>query len=97
MKSYARIWCRVDHNLRLYHKPGYIDPSTEIEQVAVLVSHPKNRHELAGGKIISVDELMAEIRQEVIARGAVSKNAIPEQYPLLRTLQLSYNGYNKAL
>ena len=65
----------------------------EIEQMAVLISHPKGRDELAGGKIISVDELMAEIRQKVVECGIVAKNAIPEQYPLLRTLQLSHNGY----
>ncbi len=69
----------------------------EVEQVAVLISHPKGRDVLAGGRIISIDELLAEIREKVIACGIVAKNAIPEQYPLLRTLQLSHNGYFKAL
>lgn len=75
----------------------WLDPEMHIEQVAVLISHPKGRDSLAGGKIISVDELIAEIRQSVVDRGIVAKSAIPEQYPLLRTLQLSHNGYYKAL
>lgn len=75
----------------------WLDTSTEIEQVAVLVSHPKGRDMLAGGRIISIDELMTEIREKVAVCGVVAKNAIPEQYPLLRTLQLSHNGYFKTL
>ena len=75
----------------------WLDSNIEIEQVAVLISHPKDRDFLAGAKIVSIDELLAEIRRNVVACGIVAKNAIPEQYPLLRTLQLSYNGYYKAL
>ncbi|MBN3561289.1 hypothetical protein [Aliamphritea spongicola] len=73
----------------------WLNPCTEIEQVAILISHPKDRDELAGAKIISIDELVAEIRQKVIGCGIVAKNAIPEKYPLLRTLQLSHNGITK--
>jgi hypothetical protein len=75
----------------------WLDSSIEIEQVAVLISHPTGRDFLAGAKIVSIDELLAEIREKVISCGIVAKNAIPEQYPLLRTLQLSHNGYYKAL
>ena len=65
--------------------------------MAVLISHPKGRDELAGAKIVSIDELAAEIREQVVECGIVAKNSIPEQYPLLRTLQLSHNGYYKTL
>ncbi|PMR71717.1 hypothetical protein [Halomonas heilongjiangensis] len=75
----------------------WLESSMEIEQMAVLITHPKGRDELAGGKIVSIDELMADIRQKVVECGIVAKNAIPEQYPLLRTLQLSHNGYYKML
>lgn len=75
----------------------WLDTNTEIEQIAILVSHPKGRDILAGGKIVSIDELLAEIRHKVVECGVVSKNAIPEQYPLLRTLQLSHNGYYRVL
>lgn len=40
---------------------------------------------------------MAEIRTEVLKRGIMSKNAIPEIYPLLRTIQLSHSGYHRAV
>lgn len=75
----------------------WLDSSMEVEQIAVLVSHPKGRDKLAGAKIISIDELMVEMRREILACGIVAKNAIPEQYPNLRTMQLSHNGYYKAL
>lgn len=59
--------------------------------------HPEGCDEIAGGKIIFIDELMAEIRQEVMGCGIVAKNAIPEPYSHLHTLQISHNGYDKAL
>ena len=75
----------------------WLEPSTPIDQIAVLVSHPKNRDQLAGGAILSVDEFVAQVRSEIIELGLVSKNAISEQYPLLRTPQLSHNGYYRAV
>jgi hypothetical protein len=71
----------------------WLEPAPKLKQFAVFITHPKNRHQIAGGTIISVDELMAEIRTKVVACGVMGKNAIPEQYPLLRTLQLSHCGY----
>jgi hypothetical protein len=41
---------------------------------------------------MSIDELMAEVRAKMIARGIMVENAIPEQFPLPRTLQLSHVG-----
>lgn len=75
----------------------WLEPNTPLEQVAILPSHPKGKDELAGGKIYSVDELMAEIRRNVCAKGIMAKHAIPEIYPLLRTIQLANAGYYKAL
>jgi hypothetical protein len=75
----------------------WLSHSTKVEEVAVLISHPKDRHELAGARIISIDELMSEIREEVKNCGIVAKSAIPEQYPHLRTLQLALCGYYKVL
>jgi hypothetical protein len=68
-----------------------------IRQIAVLISHPQNRHELAGAKIQSIDELVFEIGQAIRQQGAAIKNAVPETYPLLRTLQFAHCGYYKAL
>ncbi len=75
----------------------WLDKTTPIEQVAILIVHPKNRDKLAGGRIKSIDEFLAEVRDAVSEQGLVAKNAIPEQYPLLRTLQLSHNGYYKVI
>ena len=75
----------------------WLDRNTKIEQVAILISHPRGRDTLAGGKLISIDELLLEIKQNIRERGITAKNAIPEQYPLLRTMQLTENGYYKSL
>jgi hypothetical protein len=71
----------------------WLDPTTEIKQFAIFVDHPKNRNQIAGGVIMSIDEFMSEVRSKVVERGPMSRSAIPEQYPLLRTLQLSHVGY----
>ena len=46
---------------------------------------------------IAIDELFSKVRSEIIQVGVASKHAIPETYPLLRTLQLSHCGYRRAL
>ncbi len=76
---------------------SWLPKDTKIRQLAVFISHPKGRNTIGGGMVVSVDELMAEIRAEVINNGIMSKNAIPELYPLLRTIQLTHRGYMKAL
>ena len=75
----------------------WLSPQTPLQQIAVFVSHPKGRDHIAGGTIVSIDELMAEIRAKVVECGVMSGNAIPEQYPLLRMVQLSHVGYHKAI
>lgn len=60
---------------------------TKIEQIAVLVFASKQNHEtLAGGKIVLVGELLSEILKDLRSK-SVSSMAIPEQHPILRTLQ----------
>lgn len=76
---------------------SWLPKGTPIRQIAVFISHPKGRDSLGGGRIISMDELMAEIRAAVIQQGMMSKQAIPENYPLLRILQLSHCGYAKVV
>ena len=75
----------------------WLDPETPLRQIAVFVTHPKGRDEISGGIIKSIDELMAEVRSKVTACGIMATGAIPEQYPLLRTLQLSHVGYYRVL
>lgn len=76
---------------------SWLAPETPLRQIAVFPSHPKDRDDIAGGKIISIDELVAEVRAKVIAYGVARSNAISENYPLLRVLQLSHCGYNRAI
>lgn len=76
---------------------SWLPPETPLRQIAVFPSHPKDRHFVAGGKILSIDELVSEIRTKVIECGVMRSNAIPENYPLLRVLQLSHCGYNRAI
>lgn len=75
----------------------WLPPSTPLRQVAVFISHPKGRDTMAGGVIVSIDELMAEIRAKVMLKGPMVGSAISEQYPLLRTIQLSHAGYYRAV
>jgi hypothetical protein len=75
----------------------WLPKRTKIRQIAVFNSHPANRNEIAGGTIQSVDELMAEIRTDIMRQGLMAKKAIPEQFPRLRTLQLSHCGYYKLV
>ncbi|MBI5919724.1 MAG: hypothetical protein HY849_10195 [Nitrosomonadales bacterium] len=75
---------------------SWLPPETPLRQIAVFTSHPKGRDEIAGAKITSIDELVAEIRSKVVACGPARSNAISESYPLLRVLQLSHCGYSKA-
>lgn len=79
------------------HVFPWLDQKTKIERIAVLVSHPRGRDSLCGARILSVDELMLQIRQKIDGCGKMSKNAVPEQYPLLRTIQLTTQGYYKCL
>jgi hypothetical protein len=59
----------------------------KIEQIAVFVFASKKNHPtLAGGKVLLVQDILKEIVDDVTQR-AVNKNAIPEQFPLLRTIQ----------
>ncbi|MEW6765326.1 MAG: hypothetical protein AB1344_06005 [Pseudomonadota bacterium] len=76
---------------------SWLSSDTPLRQVAVFPSHPKGRDTIAGARLMSIDELTKEIRDTVSACGPMRSNAIPEIYPLLRTLQLSHCGYNKAI
>ena len=75
----------------------WLPASTPLKQIAVFITHPKGRDTIAGGAIVSIDEFMAEVRAKVVACGFMVSNAMPEQYPLLRTVQLSHVGYYRAI
>jgi len=58
----------------------WLDQDTPIEQVAVLVS--SSRKELAGCKVRSIDELMKEIKDDIIKAGKMETAAIAEELDL---------------
>lgn len=72
----------------------WLDRNTPLRQVAVFVNS-NGKNEIAGGELVTLDELIFKIRRDIAREGKLSGNAIPEQYPLLRTIQLIQNGYNK--
>ena len=81
------------------HIPGLFNGlvlPTSIEQIALLVyGSTANVKTLAGGRIMTSSELLAEIT-EVIGKMRIATAAIPEQYPLLRTLQFAYQNRKAA-
>lgn len=67
--------------------PGMVLPK-EIDQVALFVHAGSARERIAGGRVVSIRVLMKEIR-EAIGDRKVGRTAIPERFPLLRTLQFA--------
>ncbi len=60
----------------------------EIEQIALFVYGGAGRATLAGGRVVFVRDFMLEVLEHIRER-PLSRAAIPEQYPLLRTLQFA--------
>jgi hypothetical protein len=75
----------------------WLPSGAKLEQIAVFPNHPRDRDTIAGGRIISIDELVCEIKSKVVACGPLDRNAISEQYPLLRTIQMSHVGYRRLI
>ncbi len=66
--------------------------SSKFEQVAILVS--SGRDKVGGARVESIDQFMSRVKKEIEGKGVMAQNAIPEQYGLLRTIQMVVNGYN---
>jgi len=73
----------------------WLSPETPLDQIAMLIT--SSRKTLCGGTVISIDEFMKQIKEEVRNQGIMAKNAIPEEYDLLRTIQMAENGYYKIV
>ena len=62
---------------------------TNLEQIALFVNGGGvTRTTLAGGRVIFIKEFMREILDKIRGR-RINSAAIPEEYPLLRTLQFA--------
>lgn len=68
---------------------GFALPEADkIEQIAVFAYASKKNHEtIAGGKVIVMTDLLDAIFSELKSRSVVT-SSIPEQQPILRTLQI---------
>jgi len=69
----------------------WVSKNTPIEHIAILIT--SSRTKVAGGKVISIDEFVAQIKKKIHSQGVMSKNAIPEELDLLRTIQYAVTGY----
>jgi hypothetical protein len=74
----------------------WLPPGTSIERVAVFPSIA-GRETLAGARLKSIDGFMHEVKAGIVKGRVMAKEAIPEQYPLLRTIQLTLVGYHRVL
>lgn len=77
--------------------PWLSDSEAKIEHVAVLIASVQNHSTLGGGKVVNLDDLVAEIRARILKEGVMAKKAIPERYDLLRTIQLLLCGYYRIV
>lgn len=69
---------------------------SDIEQIALLGFGSKaNVKTLAGGRVMTSADLLAEITAE-IGKMRIASAAVPEQYPLLRTIQFAYQNRHAA-
>lgn len=73
----------------------WLSLDTPLEQIAILTT--SSRKELCGGTIISIDEFVKQVKDEIQELGIMAKSAIPEEYDLLRTIQMTINGYHKIV
>ncbi len=72
----------------------WLDKKTPIEQIAIL--NTSGTGKLAGGRVVTVDEFMQEVKTEIAKLGKMAKNAIPEEYDLLRTIQMAICGLSRS-
>lgn len=73
--------------------PWLGDSAVPIDKIAILVASPRNHATIGGGSVVNLDNFVSGICTAVRGHGLVSQNAIPEQYDLLRTIQLVECGY----
>jgi len=73
----------------------WLKENHKIDQVAIFPSG--SRGEIAGGRIKSIDGIVSEIKALIIERGKGAKNAVPEEFDLLRTIQFTECGYHKVI
>ncbi|OGI43050.1 MAG: hypothetical protein A2150_06495 [Candidatus Muproteobacteria bacterium RBG_16_64_11] len=78
---------KFDAGRKYLHRMFGAAPHLAIEQIAlVAVAADPHRRSVAGGKIVLLSEFLSQILAK-LATVSVSADLVPEQWPLLRTLQ----------
>ena len=67
--------------------------SIPLDQLAILIGTGKGLEKIGGGRLESIDDFMLRVKRKIRAEGVMVKNAIPEEYGLLRTIQMTICGY----
>jgi hypothetical protein len=67
----------------------WLPHNKRFEQWAILWASDKNYSVIGGGKVIPIWKMYWIIARDIIAIGKLAGNAIPEQLPLLRTMQFT--------
>ncbi len=79
---------KFDAGRKYLHRMFGVEPRLHIDQIALIASHEgPHHHTIAGGKVLLLSEFLAEILQTLSSFDA-SESIVPEQWPLVRTLQL---------
>jgi len=71
--------------------PWLLDKNPDIEQWAVIWASDKNHKKISEGKMIPIKDFYKLIGNYIkdIRNGKIEGNAIPEHFPLLRTMQFA--------
>jgi hypothetical protein len=78
---------KFDAGRKYLHRMFGAEPHLTIEQIALAaVAADPHRRTVAGGKILPLSEFLSQILAK-LATVSVSADLVPEQWPLLRTLQ----------
>jgi hypothetical protein len=78
---------KFDAGKKYLHRMFGAEPHLQIEQIALIVSGDElPRHSIAGGKIVRLPDLLADILK-ALSRFDMSESLVPDQWPLIRTLQ----------
>jgi hypothetical protein len=72
----------------------WLDKKTPIERIAIMSTSGTGK--LAGGRVVTVDEFMHKVKNKIAKQGKMAKNAIPEEYDLLRTIQMAICGLSRS-
>jgi len=79
---------KFDAGRKYLHRMFVGEPPVEIEQIALILgdvaAHP---HTIAGGRLLSVTDLLTSILQHM-ARSDAAAAIVPDLWPVIRTLQL---------